>query len=1187
MNIVSRDVAAMRTRRLKLLGSVAGVCLAVMANAATAQTTGEASSASQGGGLVFDQVERAPEIVIAGPGTPTTARDPVNVTGVGQMIVDQQNGFIGLCTATLINPRTVIFAAHCVNDRAANAYGSATGGQPIGFGFYSNNNAAGASAFGGWLNGVTPGGTKYLTNPSRFMFNANYVTYNPGSLEPAAASFLYSDIAMASLDTAARGVPTWALLFSALPAPTITAGGTGYHVVIDGYGNNGTGTSGSTGGIDYRRRLAENILGGLASLDHFQNFLFGGAASANPQNLYWIDFDDPRRGTPQASPFDFNAWRDNALAKEGITASGDSGGPLIIDTTFAKPVVIGVLSGGYTRFFNGQPANGYGTAAFYQPLYLYWDWIAANNPYHYVSATAGNGNWADATHWVTNLDPNYQIIGAGNQLVNGVPTSLGAGKTGNTGEFGQACFQSGGVSDCLDMSTNVEVIENKPIGTGGTTGLAIVSAGTLSGDTSADDSATIPADSLLTTAATDDSASASVESLLRSDHGESASRVELDNTNGGGASAQGNLAELALPAATLLNGLPGATNFTPSNTNGNRLTSTPPRYFDVTLSANGTTTLDTTVTIDRLTLAGVGSGLTITSAGSLTSNIDITQLTGTLQVDGAMITPGDYFMMTGGLSGRGVITTPVFTNMAGVIAPGTPGTTGALTFRGNFILASGGALLIDLGPGGVSDRIVVAATQFSGATPLNGQANVGGLLAFNVTAGTVLHYGDSFTLLTAEGGVSGTFLTPGPISAILTPRISYTATSVLMGIEAGLYADVVGDSAIQQSYAQLLDQNRVQYNSRTGLYGPLDMQSAANIRATLEGLAPRSETLKTALGTVALGAMSQFFRDRTAGGGDDRGGTVAFIGKPLQLASNTISAFGGQQIASDADDTMVVSDALPSNMNAYLAAGYVEGDSAAMPGSAPGTRDNFDGFFFAAGLETTFGDNRMLGLSLAYSDISGNTGGAPQTADGQLYQGVIYGRVKSDSGLIVNGQLSAGRFDVRTARLATVGPTTYTLRSKDEATAVTAELGVGYTAIDTDVTVTPAASLRLSRIGFSPVQETGGGPALTIDRGDFSTIETRLGFTVEGKAPTFKPYLTANYVHAFGDQPAAFGANFVGGVGPNAVFAVAGVDHDWGEVGAGLSAGNEMMQVSVAAETSVGRSDVESQSYRASVKFRF
>ena len=379
-----------------------------------------------------------PQIVIAAPGTPTTARDPVNVTGVGQMIIDEQNGFIALCTGTLINPRTVIFAAHCVNERAANAYGQNSGGQPIGFGFGSNNNAAGASAFGQWLGG-------YNTNTARFMYDANYVSYNPLSTEPNAASFLYGDIAVASLDTPASNVPTWALLFSQLPAVPITANGTGYHVTIDGYGNNGTGLTGSSGGIDFRRRIAENTLGALASLDEFENFLFGGAANSNPQNLYWIDFDDPRRGTASASPFDFNAWRDNAQPNEGITASGDSGGPLILDRALAKSVVLGVLSGGYTRFFNGQPANGYGTAAFYQPLYLYWDWIAANNPYHYVGSIAGNGDWTDASHWVTNLDPNYQIIVNG-QLINGIPTAPGAGNTDQPG-FGQACFQTTTLSD--------------------------------------------------------------------------------------------------------------------------------------------------------------------------------------------------------------------------------------------------------------------------------------------------------------------------------------------------------------------------------------------------------------------------------------------------------------------------------------------------------------------------------------------------------------------------------------------------------------------------------------------------------------------------------------------------------------------------------------------------------------------
>src|SRR6476620_6311097 len=80
--------------------------------------------------IPFDP-ELAPQIVIANPGTSTTARDPVNVNGIGQVVVDQGGGFVGLCTGSLINPRTVLFAAHCVNTRTATQYGAGGGGTPI------------------------------------------------------------------------------------------------------------------------------------------------------------------------------------------------------------------------------------------------------------------------------------------------------------------------------------------------------------------------------------------------------------------------------------------------------------------------------------------------------------------------------------------------------------------------------------------------------------------------------------------------------------------------------------------------------------------------------------------------------------------------------------------------------------------------------------------------------------------------------------------------------------------------------------------------------------------------------------------------------------------------------------------------------------------------------------------------
>jgi subtilase-type serine protease len=413
-----------------------------------------------------DGVWDEPNIVVnnnmtANGNPPTGAWDNTqNVTGVGQMTIRGNPATTGmnLCTGTLINPRTVIFAAHCVNTRPAEAYGSANGaafgpwtmgGTPIAFGFEFDN----LPAVRQWLGLESSPGAgdanpalMHATNEARHLYNVEHVWYDPRSLAPTSNRFLEADIAIATLDTPALGIPTWVMLFTPLSGPT--------HATITGYGGNGTSASVQAGPlpsgntpIDWRRRAAENMIDFLGSLDDRNDWIFGPGGVVNPQTLYQLDFDSPggeNTYTGTAPNYDFDLFDGVMLPREGTTAGGDSGGPLIADQYFDTPVVVATLSGG-SRFHTNQRFSTYGTNSFYQPLFLFWEEVVANNPYVYAGNKAGNRNWTDPSHWVQLMDPAYGIELAG-ALVNALPGVGSYGVSGDTPKFGRVCFQT----DCTD-----------------------------------------------------------------------------------------------------------------------------------------------------------------------------------------------------------------------------------------------------------------------------------------------------------------------------------------------------------------------------------------------------------------------------------------------------------------------------------------------------------------------------------------------------------------------------------------------------------------------------------------------------------------------------------------------------------------------------------------------------------------
>ena len=156
----------------------------------------------------------------------------------------------------------------------------------------------------------------------------------------------------------------------------------------------------------------------------------------------------------------------------------------------------------------------------------------------------------------------------------------------------------------------------------------------------------------------------------------------------------------------------------------------------------------------------------------------------------------------------------------GAISPGTVGGIDTLTIDGSAVLSSGSTLMIDVGPDNTSDLLAIT-----------GEASLGGVVA--VGAGVLepgVGLGQEFTILTADGGLSGTF-NAGDLSAILYQNFTYTDTAVLMEILARSYGSVVDrNDAVQRGYAQLLDQNRGNA-ALAALYNVLDFADQSAIQS--------------------------------------------------------------------------------------------------------------------------------------------------------------------------------------------------------------------------------------------------------------------------------------------------------------------------------------------------------------------
>jgi subtilase-type serine protease len=1100
----------------------------------------------------------------------------------------QNNGTGGVflnCTGSLINPRTVLTAAHCLNSSSSEAYGL-PGQAPltmlIGFGPDTEDPLFNYIFTGA---GYSQGGVALSTD---------VIIHPSANLDNGGLPFPWADVAMIAINEPVTDVPTIGMLFSPLQELT--------HVIVGGYGTFGTGDLGELG-FGFRRLIGENQLGILGSPADLADTVFPAfAPTANfgfeTQDFYMIDFDNPNRTADQQDDCTFTPfgpsctsidgvraidWFDgDALPNEAGTAPGDSGSALIADQLADFPLILGVLSGGFDFFGIG---NQYSDISFYNPLFPFYEFISANSPYKYVSAVAGDGLWTDPDHWTQDLDPNFYIIDGTGQIVNGLPEGPEEGVYSSDNNLGTIL----GV-DIADYPTDDSPFLPPRSAGAGPAGAESFDAG-LGGagsEPGAVQIGTISQDILAVLGAG--------ETGREEGEAEGAATSETDREFTG--SITGATPEDApgfgnnLPQSSVLQG-PGSTGFVPNNTDGTPGTAfeNPAQYFDVSFTQSGTTTLTgdgalLDIVVDQVSLLNGGATLDIVDGGGLFSLIGVNVMVGTLRVGelGYLDTPlliNDMGIVTG----SGLIVSDLFLNRGGIVDPDFTGestTLGELTILGDYVQQGQGVLRID-----IFDNAGTATSN--DLLNILGAAAIDGTLMTAVADPTAVPRGSQYTVLQALDGLTGTFANEmTQFSAVMSFDVAYGANAVTLTAVADDYANVLAGShsntlAVAGALDSVTSPDSLPSGDLGAVVASLDaLRSAAQLEAALASTSATETFVFDQLGFTAARSFNAILsqRPRTAhaarGGFDVTGLRMRSSDSPVMLASTAQDA---PMPASAGRDRI-----LPDNVTAFLS-----GDIAFADNSLSNVAGEVETASVAAGLETQINRHVSAGAALIGSWME--AGENDRSFDGDA---IGLGGYVSAANQIFYGSANIGflQHSFESERPVFNGTGVALAGGDTEATQLLAgaEVGANF-ALGGSGEFGPVLRVRTATLDIDGYQETGAGVfAVAVDSRELTETVSSLGLTA-WKAVNDKLVLSGeltweNYLD--GDEASTAAVALLSA--PNAPFAITGAAFDDSYYALRVGAGYEITPgviVQGSYQADLDRDDFEYERFTVSLNFGF
>jgi uncharacterized protein with beta-barrel porin domain len=472
-------------------------------------------------------------------------------------------------------------------------------------------------------------------------------------------------------------------------------------------------------------------------------------------------------------------------------------------------------------------------------------------------------------------------------------------------------------------------------------------------------------------------------------------------------------------------------------------------------------------------------------------NQDWTVLGGALRVNGTI--SGAVAIDAGGTLG-GIGTVGDTTVNGGTLSPGN--SIGTLTVQGNLALSSAATYLVELDPAS-ADRTLVTGT-----------ASLSGTVQAAFASGTYLQR--SYTILTANGGVSGTFavLDTSSMPAGLSARLTYDPNNVYLNLTAALGTGV-GLNQNQQNVATSVN---TFFNGGGLLPQRFGALFALSGRSLLSALTQVSGEIATQSSQAAFNSVDYFLNLMLDPFVISRGGDMASGGGPgaNQYASDEAEAGAyaakrtqRSQGEQDAYAAVAYKAAARSNLLdrrwSLWGAAY-GGELKADGNAAVGSRDaSTRAFGFAAGADYRLSPDTLVGFAMSGGGTTFALAQAGGSGRSDVFQAGAFARHNVGNGYI-KGAVAYGWHDVTTERAVAIAGIDR-LEAKFNAHSLGARAEGGYRFGTTWMGVTPYAAAQAITYflpGYGEQVEAGLSTfALNYAERDVTTARTELGMRTD------------------------------------------------------------------------------------------